>query len=238
MGHSSINADGFNATVTTSKAGVWAQEGAINWPSTASVMNVTSDDTADDAGSTGMTSVTIYGLDANWDPISETVTLDGRTIATTNNSFIRVHRAVGATFGSGATNAGTVYVFTGTATLGTPTTSTAIYTTIDAGEGESLQAFYTVPRNHNGYLLDAYVNSFIGGTEYVAIRLETRANANGSTAGWTTVEKYYTDGQLYTMYAQPKLIPAYTDVMFTAAAQTTSRSVSCGFNLMLIKDIR
>lgn len=238
LGHVAVNADGYNAAVGTSEEGVWGNGGTVNWPASASVMNVTSSNAADDAASTGMRTVRIYGLDSNWDLATEDVTLDGQTIVATTTSFIRVFKAHGLTYGTGLVNAGVIYVFTGTETSGVPDTSTAIFTTILAGENESTQAFYTVPRNHTGYLLDIFGNAFVAADEHTTFRLKARPNANSANAGFRVIEKHTVLSQLYTLYALPIYFDAYTDIMLTATAQATSTITSGAFNMVLIQDNR
>ena len=80
---------------------IWAQGGNLTWMSTASVLDIVSTVAADDGNpttSTGAQTITVEGLDSSWNEQSVTYTLDGTTIVTTAESWIRVNRAFVATW--------------------------------------------------------------------------------------------------------------------------------------------
>jgi hypothetical protein len=108
-------------------------------PTVARIHDLASTSAADDndAG-TGMRTVVITGL-TDWDTpqVQEVVTLDGITNVPTVNSYVIIHRMLGLTYGSGATNAGII-----TATAQTDLTVTAA---ILAGKGQTRMAIYGVP---------------------------------------------------------------------------------------------
>lgn len=141
---------GANQSVGTTFETVWAQGGLYNYLSSAGVVNVSSSSTADTSAGTGARTVLVSGLDSNWDEATETITMTGQTLAPTTKTFIRVFRVQVITAGSGGANAGDIYVSTGTATVGVPDTATLIYAKIDAGDNQTLQAVYTVPRGCKG----------------------------------------------------------------------------------------
>lgn len=120
-------------------ADVW--EGGGNYPllAAASQLEVVSTSAADTAAGTGARTVLIQGLDANWLPISETVTLNGTTPVTTVNSYLRVNLFTTTTSGSGKVNAGdlTLRVVAAGATQ----------SIARAGYGFGRQAVYTVADN-------------------------------------------------------------------------------------------
>jgi hypothetical protein len=148
-GHKTLFKFGNNADINGSLETVWSQGGIYSYPAAAIQMKVSSS-SADDTGSgTGAQTVFIYGLDANYNEITEVVTLDGQTEVLTTQSFLRVNRAFVVTAGTGATAAGDIYVGTGVVTAGVPAT---VYAVISLGENQTTMAVWTVPAKHTLYV--------------------------------------------------------------------------------------
>lgn len=139
---------GSNSDIDGSLETIWSHGGVYAYPSAASVMKVSSSSTNDAAAGTGARTIVVAGLDANYNEISETVTLNGQTAVETVNSYLRVFRAYVATAGSGATAAGTIYVGTGVVTAGVPAT---VYAEIPVGANQTLMAVWTVPAGYTAY---------------------------------------------------------------------------------------
>ena len=241
-GHKAVNKFGYNAAVGSSEDTIWVQDGDINWPATASKMKVSSSDDADNGGTaTGMLTVTIEGLDANWDLQSETVTLTGTTDTITVGTYIRVFRAYGATFGSGATNAGVIYVYTGADTAGVPDVATTIYTTIGVGDGQTLQAAYSIPRNYTGYLSRFTASSTGNGSVTITTRLKVRPGADSATAGWLTKDMFILKAGSDTIvdrhYDLPKVIAEKSDIQVTGDSSGANVDVTAAFDLIIIKNV-
>lgn len=147
--HKTLFKFGSNPVVDASLETVWSQGGIYAYPAAASVMKVSSSSTDDSGSGTGAQTVTVSGLDANYNELSEVVTLNGQTEVLTTNSFIRVFRAFVNTAGAGATAAGDIYVGTGTVTAGVPAT---VYAKIPVGANQTLMAVWTVPAGYTAYI--------------------------------------------------------------------------------------
>lgn len=147
--HHDLHKFGFNPDVDDALETVWAQGGLYSYLSVATVLKVSSSSTADDSAGTGARTVQLFGLDANYDEINETVTLDGQTAVNTTKSYLRINRMIVRSAGSGATNAGVIYAGTGTVTAGVPANK---YATIAVGDGQSLMALWTVPAGYTLYV--------------------------------------------------------------------------------------
>jgi hypothetical protein len=89
--------------------------------------------------------VTISGLDLNFEPVSETLTLTNTTPVAGQQVFTRINRA----YMEDATNVGTILVKIGT----------TVVTTIEGGYGQTLQSFYTIPAGKTGYMLSWYATA-------------------------------------------------------------------------------
>jgi hypothetical protein len=147
--HYPLHKFGFNPDVDDALETVWAEGGLYSYLSAATVLKVSSSSTADTSAGTGARTVQLYGLDADYNEINETVTLNGQTAVNTTNSFLRINRMVVRTAGTGGTNAGVIYAGTGTVTTGVPANK---YATIAIGDGQTLMALWTVPAGFTLYI--------------------------------------------------------------------------------------
>ena len=147
-GHKAVHKFGRNPDVDTGTVpeDVWITGGLMTWPTSAAVVSVTSTDAGDDGNptsNTGAQTLTIEGLDASFDELNETITLNGTNAVTTSGSFIRVNRAFVATAGAYHNNNEGILVGTvGGATM----------FTIPIGIGQTQVARYTVPNAKTAYL--------------------------------------------------------------------------------------
>ena len=115
----------------------------------AETLTVSSSSTDDASAGTGARTVEILGLDADYNEISETVTLNGQTAVNTTKQYLRIFRGIVRTAGSGGQNAGVIYAGTGTVTAGVPANK---YLTIAVGDNQTLMALWTVPAGYTAYL--------------------------------------------------------------------------------------
>jgi len=148
-GHKSLFKFGNNPDVNGSLETIWSGSTLYVYPSAAIQMSVSSSSVDDAAAGTGARTVSVQGLDADYNEIAETVTLNGQNAVTTTNSFLRVFRAFVITAGSTNTAQGTIYIGTGTVTGGVPAT---VYAEIALGENQTTMAVWTVPANYTLYL--------------------------------------------------------------------------------------
>jgi len=135
-GHYRIHKFGFNPLINETEETIWDAGGIYTYPSSAVKMTATSAQGADDED----VQVTIQGLDADYNQLSETITLDGTGVAETNGFFLRVFRA----FIEGSQEpSGTINI----------TNSSVTYARITAGENQTLMTVWTVPAGYTAYLL-------------------------------------------------------------------------------------
>lgn len=143
---------GFANSIGTSQQTVTSSVAAGTtyvYPTTAAAMKVSSGSANDAAAGTGARTILVAGLDANYARISEVVTLNGQTQVTTTNSFLRVLYTEILTVGSGAAQAGIIYVGTGSATAGVPST---VYWQSEVSYNNFAFAGYTVPAGYTAYV--------------------------------------------------------------------------------------
>ena len=158
-GHQYVFQFGQASTVTTNQS-VWATTGAYVFPAAATVMKISSASASDTSAGTGAQTVRIVGLDANYNVISEIVSLNGQTSVNTVNSYLRINDFYVTTCGSGNTAAGIIYAGTGVVTAGVPAT---IYSLMPAAYNAQTQAIYTVPAGYTAYV-SSYTFSSNNGT--------------------------------------------------------------------------
>jgi len=167
-GHSTVSIFGYQPSIGTSSIAVWENASAYTFPSSASTMTVASG-SASDNGAT----VLVVGLDANWNQISETVTIaTGGT--TTVNSYLRINNLFLATPASGqTTNVGQITI----------KVSTTTYAQINVGIGKSQNAWYSVPANYDFYLDQVEINTSNSYTSSVIVTYNVQAtnNVTGTT---------------------------------------------------------
>lgn len=168
-GHTSRFRFGWANTIGTTPQTITTAVTAGNvyvYPTTASVMKVSSSSANDTSAGTGARTILVVGLDANYNSQSETVTLSGQTAVNTANSYLRITYTELLSTGSGNAQAGTIYIGTGTVTAGVPAT---IYWQSEVTYNNFSFAGFTVPAGYTAYI-----------TSYTITSQSTTANINVS----------------------------------------------------------
>lgn len=141
-----VTASGNNADVDTgAQEDVWTGGGMYPWLTAATNLELVSTSASDAAAGVGARTVTITGLNIDYNEITATVTLNGLTAVPVGTAFFRINSVVVASAGTTKTNVGDVTL----RDLGAGTTRAVI----SAGFGVNRQSQYTVPA---GYTLNIY----------------------------------------------------------------------------------
>jgi hypothetical protein len=141
-GHQSVSIFGYQASVGTGFIPVWENNSAYAFPSTAQTMTLLSS-SASDAGVT----VLINGLDASYNPISESITFTGSnyTGVVTTNTYFRINNMIiTAVPTPGTSNVGTIQLQNNAKSV--------TYAQIAIGVGRTQMSIYTVPVGYTFYL--------------------------------------------------------------------------------------
>lgn len=223
-----VNIFGSTSNVTTEFHTVWDNTPTdILPPSSAVQMNVVSTSTSDNSNA----SVTIIGLDANWDIISEKIYLNGTTPVVTANSFLRINNMALTSPGTGQnTNVG---VITAEYDAVLP-----IYAKIAAGNGRMQNAFYSVPRNYSLYVRN--INIFAGESNqgnqpiWFDYRVRTRNNTNGVL---TTILQTPFANEYKVQRSNPVKYEQYLDVEWQIRVNNGTHGVGIVLEAILISDI-
>lgn len=231
-GHSVVHKFGTNTDIDVGTEDIWTFGGPLNYLASASVVNITSLDVNDTLLGTGMRTMTIEGLDANFDQISEIIELDGQNIVTTVNEYTRIPRMYGLTAGSNGVNIGGIHCFTGTATLGLPDDTTKVYAHISPAQGQTLIAAYTIPRGKEGYLFFGFTTTD-SSLKPSAVKMFSRS-ADQANPCW----RISVDLKIGTSFRRPYVIPLKilekTDIRVQATADANNTYASAGFDLLLV----
>lgn len=147
--HKTIFQFGVNTAIGTTFETIWTANSVYAYLSAATVLKISSANANDTSAGTGARTITISGLDANYNEISETVIMNGQTAVNTVNSYLRVFDMNVVTAGSGETAAGIIYAGTGTVTSGVPA---VVYGQIEATYNSSAMALFTVPAGYTAYI--------------------------------------------------------------------------------------
>lgn len=171
-----VNKFGVNPVVGTAWEDIWSVGGSYTGFLTAAdtVRIAAGGNAADTAAGAGARSVSIEGLDSNWELASVTLDTNGISASSSSTtSFIRVFRAYVHECGTyGSNNTGAVTV---------ETTGGTTLAEIPAASGQSEMAIYTIPAGHFGYVLGLSV-TVDPGNNAANVRLVTRADADVTSA--------------------------------------------------------
>jgi hypothetical protein len=212
---------GHSENITATRSTIWPKGTAYSFLTAATTMTLSSSNAGDTTGQ-----VFIEGLDSNYDPISETLTLNGQTAVTTTNSYLRINKLTVVANGI----VGNVSLGTGTVTSGVPANT---YGYIAATEDNSLSSVYTVPNGYTYYLTHGTISvgAATGGQSLTGY-LHARINGIDYITAKTVMSTGY---QAYP-YDPPVVLPEKADIYADATASGSTLACSISFNGYLIKN--
>jgi hypothetical protein len=221
-GHQVLSLFGYQAAVTTTPIPVWENAAAYVYPTSATTMTVVSTSANDNTAA----SILINGLDANFNPLSETIFLNGTTGVTTVNSYFRINSLIMVSPGTGfKTNQGTITVKQSANTLAQ----------INTGIGKSQSTVYTVPNGYTFYLDLAEVNtsnSYTGST-IITYRVQTVNNVNGVQL--TVLQQPFVSIYTASRASDPFAYQQKTDIQWQLSTNTGSVAAGVIITGKLIK---
>lgn len=231
-GHSPQNIFGYGTTPATASLfrTVWENMATTEYvfPPSAITMNLVSANNADTA------TITIVGLDANYNQITENLVLNGTTNVPTVNQYFRINSMFVST-GSATNPAGVITLSNTGGTVIYAQINTGVFNGTTSSLGSSQMAVYTVPAGYTFY-----------GWRYAAY-----SSFNGNTANYTTyraivntpsgVQKLIVQTPYNTAYSIQREFPfpytAGTDLRFQiASSAATAAVVSINIGGVLIKN--
>ena len=214
--YSYIHKFGSNLALTGTPESIWSAGGLYPWSSLTAAQPLFVLST--DGGDTG--TLTIQGLDANYDSLEETITLTGLTAVTTINPFLRVFRMQYSD-----ENAGTI-----TARVGSGTGT--IVAQVDAGLAQTLMAVYTIPRQKTGFLMNYTASTGKGDDASVDLFVRDPA-INGFRLKSETKVYQSSFRQEFTI---PLVLPEKSDIDFRATTTSANSDCILNFDVVLLSN--
>ena len=230
-GYSNIHKFGRNPNVGGAPETIWQNGGVYSYLSAASTVYVSAvDATNDNPTGTGARTVTVQGLDTNYNVVEETLSVNNTEGSV---EFLRVFRAFVATAGSILTNDDIIKISTGAGGTGTILATIGIIGTgTTFGLGQTQLALYTIPAGKTGYLTNWQVG---GGTYNDSITATLLARElDGADVPFRSRDIMDVPGGFHTRnYNIPYRFPQKTDIEVRAIASTGS-VVSSSFDIILV----
>jgi len=218
-GHKRIFKFGFNSDIDDSIEDIWDGGGVYTYQGSALAMTATSGGGATDNG----VQVTIQGLDASYNEVSEAVTLAGSGSATTTQTYLRVFRA----FISGSQEpTDNIDIDNGGTT----------YARISSGHNQTLMALWTVPAGYTAYLLQTDITAFTEqNNKFAVAEFQTREQ----NKVFRTQDKFAIVSTVHhQQYQAPLPIPEKTDMRVRAVGSSSSANIqlSAGLDIIYIEN--
>lgn len=231
--YSAVNKFGKNPDVDTgAPEDIWDGGGLWVAPTDARLHDIVSTSINDDGApvGTGARTLSVEGLDANWDGISETIVLDGTTNVPTTNTYRRIFRMRVLTAGSGGVNAGII-----TATAQTDATITA---QINIGNNQTLMAIYTVPNAKTGHIKSLFAAIANGTITIIDVQMWVRDAENDGA--WMLKHEFSIARNAVATFQHifdpAKRIESKYDVRLTVITSVNNAVVDGGFDLVIAKE--
>lgn len=243
-GYSFIHKFGSNSQANTTLQPV-AEGGFYQTPTTAQSLEFVSTNAGDARNGAGMHSLTIEGLDANWQRQSVNTlahATDGTIAVAISGTWTRVFRAY--VTGSGSYANATQPSQLGTVTVrnsgGGVTWATLPQVVSGFGSGQSLIGAYTVPAGCTAFILSLSFSSDVSGTKTTDFHFFKRENAqdvSNTYSGIMRIQESFVGTQrtFFEVHATPDSYPANTDIGFMCVASAASK-VSAAFELLLVDE--
>jgi hypothetical protein len=205
---------GSNRNLTSGTQTIWTQGGLYPWSAldNPQILYIISTSTSD----TG--TLQVYGLDADYLPLSETVTLTGQTAKATQNQFKRVFRMI-----SNTTNVGVI-------TARTISGAGTVVAHMEAETSQTLMAVYTIPATFNAYGTQFTVGVGKGGDATFKPYVRELGGAFRIRGEVELYQNTFT--QTYTV---PIPIGPKADIDFRASATANNFPATASFDLILYK---
>ena len=208
-GHQTLSLFGYQSAVGNTKIPVWENATTYTYITSASTLTLVSSSASDDT----LASVLINGLDSNFKPISEILSLNGVTGVTTVNSYFRINSMIMVSAGTGQTsNVGTI----------TLKQSSNIVSQINAGISKTQSTIYTVPAGFSFYLDFAEVNTSNSYTSSNIVTYSVQAINNVTGVKLNVLQQPFVSIYTANRSSDPFLYAEKTDVQWQLVTSTAT----------------
>ena len=208
-GHQTLSLFGYQSAVGNTKIPVWENATTYTYITSASTLTLVSSSASDDT----LASVLINGLDSNFKPISEILSLNGVTGVTTVNSYFRINSMIMVSAGTGQTsNVGTI----------TLKQSSNIVSQINAGISKTQSTIYTVPAGFSFYLDFAEVNTSNSYTSSNIVTYSVQSINNVTGVKLNVLQQPFVSIYTANRSSDPFLYAEKTDVQWQLVTSTAT----------------
>lgn len=166
--------------------------------------------------------ITVVGLDANFDQVSETITIAALTGNAGTTSFKRIFRAY--VVNGSTNNVGVISVKKSGVTVAA----------IQATKAQTLMAVYTVPAGYTGYLLHGVCTAQAGADATGDMFI--RYFGNQAFRVGHSFEVSGTGGQYDYKFGIPIPVPEKSDIDVRIATRTNNGRYTAAFDMILVKN--
>jgi hypothetical protein len=216
--HGFIRKFGANADVGITEEVMWTVGGAYTYLTTAQTIEIDSTSSSDTLFGTGARTVSLQGLDANFEPLTETISLAGHAGVTTTGLFTRVFRLKVLTAGSSSYNVGDISV--------KGSSDKVVIGEISARNNQTQMALWTVAADTTFYLVGVWASEV--NSDKARIRIYTREF--GSNVFQIKLEINVKDNYVYRPFPFPLEIAGKTDIEMRAVSLTANAVMTGGFD--------
>lgn len=216
------------------KEDIWFVGGDKVWQTSASTYDVFSSNLNDTSAGTGARTITIEGLDSNFDIQSEDIVMNGTTIVTTSNSYIRLNRGI-------VKDSGTYASSTLGSNLGNITIEINgggdVQGIMPIGKGRTESSHFTVPNNKKALVENAIIS--VDANSPAEIFFIRRLGADIVAAPFSpkiesSIGSDVPAGIFPIDLELPLLVLPKTDIWFAALAGANNTIVAIGYDLKLV----
>lgn len=210
-----------------------ARGGIYRTPQTPTTLRLKSGGSAnDDAAGSGARAITLIGINAAGDKISETIATAGASAsAATQQSFLRVYDAFVSASGTYATQSAQSHAGSITIENGDGGTDWALIPDTDIPRGESEIGSITIPANRTGFITNVRIQSPDGKkSNIVMFRRENILQAAAPYSAMRLIEEFPNfTGIQDLVYDPPLRLEQLTDFGFLAKAESGTIDISVAF---------
>lgn len=218
QGHRSVFLFGYSASITNAAfIPAWENTAAYTYPASAVAMSIVSTSASDTA-----VKIIVYGLDANYNLINETVTLTGTTPVVTTTLFFRVNQL--DVLPDSVNPVGVITAKNGGVTYGQ----------IAVDTGQSNMSVYTVPAGHTlyGNHVGAWSSTSVTSGVFATFRAQTLSPAG--TKYIVSIAPFVNTFEFAANF--PLTFPEKTDVQFQFKSSGAGLAIGTIFEGVLIKN--
>lgn len=230
-GKSMVYKFGRTETQANKRAPVWDGNDNYIFPEVAATITLTSTDVGDVIDGPGAWYVHIFGLDENWESAVDTVEIgDTSTI-----KFIRVFRMIVLACGTSEFPYNGTQIGNNIGDLIATHNDTGLpVAVIQAGNGQTLMALFTVPKGYVALMWSAKAE--IGAGKEATGMLYTKNNAFANTAWRVRGIRDMYQNSVGNVFKIPTVYGPMTDILLAVFSAFSGHNVTATFQLELIKE--